>query len=419
MVSSIKEWSLDVYSRPLELVIGLAIFAAAVGGGAVAHVASTSLIVLLLTAIAYVRSWSLLYHQLSSAERLVLFCFSLYFFSAALSYYSVNDEYEYFKHIERYFRFVLIIPIYLLLSKTDLKLFRYLLAGAVISGPLYLSIAYLSLADNAGINAKGGYHHITFGDMAMLNSLFMAAVLLISKTSKKMKLVLVVSIMCLLYASILSQARGAWLALPFCLLFLLPLAVHHGKIKIQTIFIVLIILSGLIAASPAKKILIDRVQEAAHEVELFQTGDNRVTSIGARLAMWHIALNTWKKHPVVGTGPGDFGLEIKESHEQGLYKKLPLFSSTHNIFFQALATTGTIGLVVLCLALFIIPFRLFYNISREKLNVASVSGMVVLIAFSVFGLTESWILRSPPLSIYLLYYVTLATSAIKMAKTND
>ena len=419
MMLSIKEWGLDVYSRPFELVIGLAVFATATAGGAVTHVASTSLVILLIAAIAHVRSWSLLYQQLSFSERLVLFCFSLYFFSAVLSYYNVNDEYEYFKHIERYFRFVLIIPIYLLFSKTDLKLFRYLLAGAIISGPLYLSIAYLSLADSAGVNAKGGYHHITFGDMAMLNSLFMAAVLMISKTSKKMKLALVVSIICLLYASVLSLSRGAWLALPFCLLFLLPLAVHHGKVKIHTIFVVLIILSGLIAASPAKNILVSRVQQAVHEVEIFQAGENSATSVGLRLAMWHIALNAWGKAPVVGTGPGDFSLEIKESHEQGVYEKLPLFSSTHNIFFQALATTGAIGLVVLCLALFIIPFRLFYNISRKKLNVASISGMVVLIAFFIFGLTESWILRSPPLSIYLLYYVTLATSAMKMVREND
>jgi len=65
------------------------------------------------------------------------------------------------------------------------------------------------------------------------------------------------------------------------------------------------------------------------------------------------------------------------------------------------------------------PFRLFYNICRENLNAASVSGIVVLIAFAVFGLTESWILRSAPLSIYLLYFVTLATSAMKMASVND
>jgi len=419
MMLSIKEWYLDVYSRPLELVIGLAIFATASGGGAVMHVASTSLVILLIIAFAYVRSWSMLYHQLSSTERLVILCFSLYFLSALLSYYNVNDEYEYFKHIERYFRFVLIIPIYLLLSKTDLKLFRYLLAGALVSGPLYLSIAYLSLADDAGINAKGGYHHIIFGNMAMLNSLFMATVLVFAKISKKMKMALVISIICLLYASILSQSRGAWLALPFCLLFLLPFAVYHGKVKMHTIVIMFIILSGLLVASPAKNILIDRVKLAVHEVEVFQAEGDSGTSVGARLAMWNIAMDSWKKAPVVGVGPGGFSLEIKESQEQGLYKKLPLFSSTHNIFFQALVTTGTIGFVILCLALFIMPFRLFYNICRENLNATSVSGMVVLIAFAIFGLTESWTLRSAPISIYLLYFVTLATSAMKTASVND
>lgn len=48
---------------------------------------------------------------------------------------------------------------------------------------------------------------------------------------------------------------------------------------------------------------------------------------------------------------------------------------------------------------------------ESGINVAALSGIIVLDAFAVFGLTESWILRSPPVSIFLLYFVTLATTA--------
>ena len=419
MQSFIKAWYAGVVSNPLQLILGLPVFATAAAGGALEHVASVSLIVMLLVSFAYVKSWPLLWRQLTSEERLLLFCFGLYFLSAIFAYYNVSNEHEYFKELGRYFRFFLIVPIYLLVSKSDIKLFRYLLAGAIVSGPLYLYVAYLSLAENIGVNAKGSYHHITFGDMAMLNALFMMTYLVVMKMSNAMKIILISSISCLLYASVLSQARGAWLVLPLCLLFLLPLAVHYGKIKIRTIFVSLIVVGSLLVISPEKEILISRIQTAVHEVELFQSGEQKTTSVGARLAMWDIAMNVWSRHPILGTGLGDFSLEIDASQEQGLYAGLKRHSTAHNIYFQALATTGIFGLVALCLALFIAPFRYFYKLNREKFNIASVSGVVMLIAFAGFGLTESWITRSPPVALYLMYFIVLVSSAMKREMVSE
>ncbi len=400
---SIQQWWSGKCSKPLELIVGLFIFAIAAGGGAIEHVSSTSMAALFLVSLVYLRSWPSLWRQITADERLILLGFCLYFFSAILAYYNVNDEHEYIKILDRYARFLFIVPVYLLLSKADLKLFPYLLAGAIVSGPLYLGTAFMSLAENPDLNAKGAYHHITFGDIAMLSAMFLVTVLAVMKTGRIMKMVLVASIICLLYASLLSQARGAWLALPFCLLLLLPVAVRRGKVQMRTIVITLCILAAVVAVSPAKDIVSSRVQKAVHEIELFQSGENFGSSVGSRLAMWHVAINVWKEYPVLGTGPGDYDQEFEASQAKGLYKNNVVYSSAHNIFFQALATTGTVGFVLLCLALFVFPFRLFYKTSQETLNVASVSGMVGIMAFAVFGLTESWMYRAPVVSVYLLY----------------
>ncbi|MCK5394796.1 MAG: O-antigen ligase family protein, partial [Gammaproteobacteria bacterium] len=239
--------------------------------------------------------------------------------------------------------------------------------------------------------------------------LFMASVLVVKDLSNTMKSVLVISILCLLYASILSQARGAWLALPFGTLLLMIVAVKHGRIKLRTIAIAFVVVLTLIILSPAKDILSSRIQKAVYEIELYQSGENARSSVGSRLAMWHVAINVWKKYPILGTGPGDYREEFIASQEQGLYADVALHTSTHNIFFQALSTTGAIGFIILSMALFILPFRLFYRQYKRKMCVASVSGMVMLTSFAVFGLTESWTLRSPAISVYLLYFVTLAT----------
>jgi len=412
-VLSVKQWSSDVCSRPLELIIGLCIFAVAAAGGAVQSVASTSLGILLIISFVYVRSWPTSWRQLNSIERLVLLGFGLYFLSAVIAYVNVSDEHEYVKHLGRYLRFLLIVPIYLLLSRADLKLFKYLLAGALVSGPLYLSIALMSIAERPDHAAVGGYHHITFGDMAMLGAMFMTTVLVLMKTSKAMKIVLAISIVCLLYSSILSTARGAWIAMPFCLFLLLAVGVRHGKIKIRTILIALFVFGTVVAVSPASHIISSGVHEASGNIEKFQSGEKRGTSVGSRLSMWLIAVDVWKKHPIIGTGPGDFDLEMQASKDQGLNKDLFVQSSAHNIYFQALATTGTIGFVMLGFALVVLPFWLFYLANKEKVNVAAVSGMVAITAFAVFGLTESWMLRSPVIAVYVVYFVTLATSVRK------
>ena len=409
---SMRQWWSNKSSKPLELIVGLLIFAIAAGGGAIAHIASISFGALFLISLFYFRSWPLLWRQISAGERLVLFGFFLYFFSAIISYYNVSDYHDYFKILDRYGRFFLVIPIYLLLSKAELKIFPYLLAGIIVAGPLYLGTALVSLEVNPHMNAKGAYHHITFGDISMLSALFLITVLTVMKTSKMMKMMLAVSIICLLYASVLSQARGAWIALPFSLMLLLAIG-RIGKVQVRAIIFTFFVLVAVVIMSPMKDIMSSRVQAAVNDIELFQSGENYATSVGHRLAMWHVAINVWKEHPVIGTGPGDYDIEFEDSQAKGLYVNNVVFESTHNIFIQALATTGTFGFVILCLALFILPFRLFWKINQEALNVASVAGMVGLIAFAVFGLTESWIYRAPVVSFYLLFIVTLATTAVK------
>jgi O-antigen ligase len=410
-----KDFCSQGCSKPIELIAGICLFTVAAAGGAVSNAASASQALLLILSLVYIRSWPRFWHQLRPDERLLLLGFVFYFFSAVIACINVEDQNEYLKHLGKYSRFLLIVPVYLLLSRPDLKLFKYLLAGAVLSGPLYLSIAFISLSEHPGLPAHGDYHHITFGDMAMLNAMFLTTVLILMKTSRLMKIILMISTGCLLYSSILSTARGAWVAMPVCLLVILVIAIRRGKVKFRTILMAGLVLAVALALSPAKEIIMNRANEAADNIEMFQSGENQWSSVGSRIAMWYVSIKVWEKHPIIGTGPGDYDLEFETFQSEGLYTKNFVHSSTHNIYFQALATTGMLGFVILCLAVFVLPFRFFYKANQNKLNVAAVSGMVALAAFAVFGLTESWTLRAPVISTFLLYFVMLATTAAKEA----
>ena len=408
----IGRWFAEVSSRPLEILIGLCIFATAAAGAAMMHVASPSMAILFIVCLFYIHKWPELWRALTRNERVLLLGLGLYAFSGLISYYNVSDEYDFVKYMGRYLRFLLIVPIYLLLSKADLYLFKYLLAGAIVSGPLYLSFALMSYSNKPWLPASGHYHHITFGDGAMLNAVFLLAVLFTWKTRLVIKIILLISILCALYASILSHARGAWLALPFCGVVLFYLLSKYGEMKIKkkVMLPVLFLIVAAIGISPLGSIMKNRVNEAVQDIELFVSGERVDLSIGGRLAMWDIALDVWKEHPFIGTGLADFDQEIELRQSQGIYESIAVHDSAHSIYFQALATTGTIGFVILCFALVFHPFRIFYRTLCEKLTPASLSGVMVVIAYAVFGLTESWMLRSPVIAMFLIYLITLSVT---------
>ena len=319
----------------------------------------------------------------------------------------------------RYIRFLLIVPVYLLLTNGNMQLLKYLLAGSIVSGPLYLSFALISVSNHSGLPASGHYHHVTFGDAAMLNVVFLLAVFVTWRTRPIMKTIIAISIVCALYASILSQARRAWLALPFCGALLFYLTLKNNKVKVKMVIPVLFLIIVAIGVSPVGNVVESRVKEAAQEIESFISGERFDSSVGGRLAMWDIAIDVWKEYPVIGTGLGDFDQEIESRQSQGVYNNIAVHASVHNIYFQALATTGTAGFLILCFALVIQPFRIFYNASREKLTPAGLGGLMAIVAYAVFGLTESWILRAPVVSIYLIYLVTLSAAVSRISETAD
>ena len=76
----VKNRGSEVCSKPLEIIIGLSVLATAAAGGAISHVASTSMALLFIVSLVYIRSWPVLWRQLTSDERLVLLGFCLYFF---------------------------------------------------------------------------------------------------------------------------------------------------------------------------------------------------------------------------------------------------------------------------------------------------------------------------------------------------
>lgn len=399
-------------SDPLFFITAMSVFFLVVMGTSVRHVASSAFAILVLLSITGIKHWKEQFLKLSLLEKAFLLSLFMYMISGALSYYNVDDVDKYVKIFERYFRFLMVVPIYLFLMKRRISVLNYLYAGAVVSGPFLLVVAVTHFYEYPDLPAQGYYHHIIFGQLAMLNVGIMMSVLLTRGLSRKLQLVIVASMLCGIFAAIMSQARGVWLVIPVYVIIAVYYAVKDKKLSIAHIAAFFLIIVSLSILSPTGELIKQRTEAAMNDVSDFYTQDKYISSLGTRLAMWDIAVDIWKRHPVLGTGPGDFDDEVRALQKNNKYVGMDVHNSVHNIYIQALVGAGLVGLVAL-MAVLLVPIKMFiakYSVDKG----ASLAGIVAVVSFMIFGLSESWILRLSIVSVFLVY-ITVISSHLYLA----
>jgi hypothetical protein len=379
----LQELLTDIRQKPFEFFCGLMVLLVAAFGAAVKDVASAVFLVFIIISLFYIKQWPQAWRGLDVIEKLFLSGLLLYMAVGLLSYINVTDEYEYIKQIGRYLRFVLIIPVYLLFIHKKLDLTRFLIAGA------------------------------------MLNALLMLVFLLTRRFSLLVGSLIFIAMICAFYAAILSTARGAWLAAPIIVLMLVWYSVRAGTIKPKQLLIAAAALLVTIIITPAKDVIVDRYEQAVEEVSLFYSWEKFDTSVGGRLAMWDVAFKIWSSHPLVGTGPGDYDDELMNFQKMGIYPAIEVHDSPHNIYLNVLASNGIVGLVVFTVAFIILPLSYLYKIRGERNQPERLSGIVLIVAVMIFGLTETWILRAPFIAIFAIYLVALFVPAGKKLRNDE
>ena len=95
------------------------------------------------------------------------------------------------------------------------------------------------------------------------------------------------------------------------------------------------------------------------------------------------------------------------------------YDHPHNEYLSTMANGGVVGLLYL-LALFIVPFLLFYNAYKnesEPIRASGIAGMVLVIAFSHFAITEGVFERNITINFYA-FYSALILSLIMRHKSH-
>ncbi len=354
---------------------------------------------------------------LTTEEKWWLLAYVVLFAMATLSLFYVTDLKLGVEKLERYLRLATVGLVYLFLRRMNVEVGRFFLI-AIVAAAVSLAIqALYQVQFQQAPFAIGLYHKIVFGDMAVLAFTIMLAAMLTVACRPWHFLLLGLAMVLAVYASLMSATRGAWLLLPVVALVLVWL--YRGKLGRRGWIVIAVsfcLLAGTLAVWQPK-VIVQPMAKGVHEIERYLNDPNKAGSWGARLEMWGNSIKIWRENPWLGTGIGDFRHDSQVLVAEGLSQNRGVaerFGHAHSIYFDALASFGALGLLLLVVALFVLPWRHFYRhwheVNEPWQRFYALSGLLTVVAFAEFGLTEGWTSRNPFVNPYIMYIAVFASS---------
>ncbi|MEQ8840482.1 MAG: O-antigen ligase family protein [Acidimicrobiales bacterium] len=221
-----------------------------------------------------------------------------------------------------------------------------------------------------------------------------------------------VAILASLVAAVLSHARGGWVALPAILI---VTAIHHYRSPNQRLARYLAVL--VLVLTPVMAIAVtanDRAALRAFDRGVSETVEYMVnhgadesgsTSVGARFEMWRSAFAGFRQSPTLGIGWGNMDDRFAEDVDAGVRaERIAEHDHPHNQYLSHLGSGGIVGLITL-LALLAVPgwicLRSFLR-RQDDVRALGGAGLVVVVGYAVFSLTDSVFETASPLVFYVL-----------------
>ena len=260
-------------------------------------------------------------------------------------------------------------------SKINLSILAYCLSTVVIA--VISAIQYLCLGVMRPPTMMSAIHAGYIFDYALLILVIYAVY-----SRGYMRLVTLVAALIIIFTLIVNASRGAWIAIFAPLMvFAIFLSSLNRKLILFGIFIALCFFISL-------PITQSRYEDAYKDVAIYQLDRSIETSLGTRFEMWRTSFEMWRKAPVWGVGPGNWQKEVQRMIQANqAYKYIGEYNQPHNMYLNALSTTGLVGLFSL---LFLVCFPIYFAWnSGLGHSFYSDALFVVSIAILVQGLTDS------------------------------
>jgi len=317
-------------------------------------------------------------NNLDRWEKFLLVGFISYFLLVVISNYIFHGS---IRDIDTASRFILVIPIYLYLRKSNVNyksLELGILLACILFGINSILPRFFDMSQFFQFTKHTGIVSF-YGAIIGVTSLF-----LVSK--KKSSIYNLVILFCAFFGiatTLLAGGRGVWISAILSFLFLFYLNPSNWskleKVLILYLGIIFSLMGYLVPETGVKK----RFDKAINEYSAYNEERKSVgTSVGARLEMWKSSLYIFKENPIFGVGEGNFKEKNVELIEKGLINTdIGRFNHPHSEFFTTLVEQGLIGLGIL-LFLFFNPLMKCYEVFKKK-DVNSDSNIPLVLVISL------------------------------------
>ena len=283
--------------------------------------------------------------NLSKVDKWLIYSYLFYFLTFVLSLCINGGK---MRDLDSASRVVFFVPVLLLLLKYPIKtcvLSYSIPLGGIVSVCIAL---YDKFILNLNPDQNPRIMHIQGGDISMSLGIFSLIIALYAYQKREVKLTVlsVIGGLCGIVGSLLSTARGGWIALPLLLIIILWIYRYSlSKRFFLTFFGIIAVASVGISQMPNNRIM-ERIDVARKDIQLYLDNNDGNTSLGARFEMWKSAIAMAKEKPLFGWGiQGATEKRKQETKEKIATGNIGQFTHAHNQYLDDLSKRGIVGLL--------------------------------------------------------------------------
>ncbi|MFC4278737.1 O-antigen ligase family protein [Achromobacter aloeverae] len=317
---------------------------------------------------------------------------------------------------EKLLRFALGAPLAWLLLRADRRWLRHVqwaLLFSAYAGSLMLIVIVTTneLGRMAVADYGGRYNAVAFADLTLFFGFASALTMpwTCSPWPRAEALLKAVACPLAIYAVWLSQTRSSWILLGILALVVLLENTHwRRRAKLGFAAATLALLAAGAAFSWHSPD--SRMSAVWSDVQHYEHQD-RDTSVGIRMQLWHASWLMFKENPLLGVGPSQFRAELARFEKQGIVTPAVVegYGEPHNDFLNALAGYGLLGFFSVC-ALYLLPSAVFLKRLRAPditVRTAARIGLLFTWGYACFSVTEMMFRNMRSVPIYAITLVIL------------
>ncbi|OOF81669.1 RfaL protein [Rodentibacter ratti] len=353
--------------------------------------------------------------NLSQEDKWLIYSYIFYFSVFVLSLF-INEGRG--RELDNPSRTILLIPALIFLLRMPLKHCALIYAiplGSVIAG-------LVALYDKFILHSSMAYSPRTMqiqgGDIAMSLGLFSIVIGMYywQKSQKKMTALCIFASFFGIVGSILSTARGGWVALPVMLIAVLWI---YRRSLSKSFFLGLVGIFAVVVIGvsqmPNSRVM-ERLSLIKHDIARYEK-NNANTSIGQRFEMWKSAVLMIKEKPILGWGEQGATDKRKQDVENKVVTgNIGGFTHAHNQYLDDFSKRGIVGFIAF-LGILLVPLyqfkRRLNSISPDTKLIATL-GVVHILSVMVYCLSQGFFTHNSGNIFYLfltiVFYAMLKQS---------